>query len=177
MAGGECQRRSAGQAAWERSASAGSDAHTIAGVGLTYTEVPGVRTVDEFLAGLRAGRGIVHGVHGSYAKLTADVYRIMRSFFGEKPWTLPLLPLTALVPAITAGHWLNEMRFCRKWSAELESEGKAAAHAVEAGFAAWKRIWPVDVRAWDLSDISSRVRYRDGRRTQSGDTSSAAITA
>ena len=36
---------------------AGSDAHTIAGVGLTYTEVPGVRTVDEFFAGLRAGRG------------------------------------------------------------------------------------------------------------------------
>src|SRR6202140_1012488 len=41
---------------------AGSDAHTIAGVGLTHTEVPGVRTVDEFLGGLRAGRGIVHGV-------------------------------------------------------------------------------------------------------------------
>jgi hypothetical protein len=32
--------------------------------------------------------------------------------------------LTALVPAITAGHWLNEMRFCRKWSAALESEGR-----------------------------------------------------
>ena len=102
----------------------GSDAHTIAGVGLTHTEVPGVRTVDEFLAGLRAGRGIVHGVHGSYAKLTADVYRIVRSFFGEKPWALPILPITVLVPAITASHWLNEMRFCRKWSAMLESEGR-----------------------------------------------------
>src|ERR1035438_9074253 len=45
---------------------AGSDAHTIAGVGLTYTEVPGVRTPEEFFAGLRAGRGVVHGVHGSY---------------------------------------------------------------------------------------------------------------
>jgi predicted metal-dependent phosphoesterase TrpH len=99
----------------------GSDAHTIAGVGLTYTEVPGVRTVDEFLAGLRAGRGIVHGVHGSYAKLTADVFRIAMSFFGENPWALPILPITVLVPAITAGHWLNEMRFCRKWSAALES--------------------------------------------------------
>ena len=102
----------------------GSDAHTIAGVGLTHTEVPGVRTVDEFLAGLRAGRGIVHGVHGSYAKLTADVYRIVMSFFGEKPWALPILPITVLVPAITASHWLNEMRFCRKWSAMLESEGR-----------------------------------------------------
>jgi predicted metal-dependent phosphoesterase TrpH len=103
----------------------GSDAHTIAGVGLTYTEVPGVRTVDEFFAGLRAGRGIVHGAHGSYAKLTADVYRIIRSFFCEKPWALPILPITVLVPAITASHWLNEMRFCRKWTAALEGEEKS----------------------------------------------------
>src|SRR5450755_4380838 len=103
----------------------GSDAHTIAGVGLTYTEVPGVRTVDEFFAGLRAGRGIVHGAHGSYAKLTADVYRIIGSFFGEKPWALPIFPVTVLVPAITAGHWLNEMRFCRKWTAALETQAKS----------------------------------------------------
>jgi predicted metal-dependent phosphoesterase TrpH len=103
---------------------AGSDAHTIAGVGLTYTEVPGVSTADEFLAGLRAGRGIVHGVHGSYTRLTGDVYRIAGAFFGEKPWALPILPLTLLIPGITAGHWLNEIRFCRKWSAALESEAK-----------------------------------------------------
>jgi predicted metal-dependent phosphoesterase TrpH len=103
----------------------GSDAHTIAGVGLTYTEVPGVRTVSEFFAGLRAGRGGVHGAHGSYAKLTADVYRIIRSFFHEKPWALPILPVTILVPMITAGHWLNEMRFCRKWAAALEMEEKS----------------------------------------------------
>jgi len=36
---------------------AGSDSHTIAGVGLTYTEVLAARTVDEFFAGLRAGQG------------------------------------------------------------------------------------------------------------------------
>jgi predicted metal-dependent phosphoesterase TrpH len=100
----------------------GSDAHTIAGLGLTYTEVRGVRTADEFFAGLRSGRGVVHGAHGSYVKLTVDVYRIIRSFFSEKPWALPILPLTILVPAITAGHWLNEMRFCRKWTAALETE-------------------------------------------------------
>jgi predicted metal-dependent phosphoesterase TrpH len=35
---------------------AGSDSHTIAGVGHTFTEVLGARTVDEFFAGLRAGR-------------------------------------------------------------------------------------------------------------------------
>jgi predicted metal-dependent phosphoesterase TrpH len=126
------QMRAEGNAAAERLAArlgkiglGGSDAHTIAGVGLTYTEVPGVRTADEFFAGLRAGRGIVHGAHGSYLKLTADVYRIVQCFFREKPWALPILPVTVLVPAITAGHWLNEMRFCRKWTAALESEEKS----------------------------------------------------
>lgn len=104
---------------------AGSDAHTIAGVGRTYTEVPGVRAPEEFFAGLRAGRGIIHGVHGSCGKLTADVYRIIRSFFREKPWALPILPVTVLVPAITAGHWINEMRFCRKWTAALEGAQKS----------------------------------------------------
>jgi predicted metal-dependent phosphoesterase TrpH len=126
------QMRADGNAAAERLAArlgkiglGGSDAHTIAGVGLTYTEVPGVRTADEFFAGLRAGRGIVHGAHGSYLKLTADVYRIVQCFFREKPWALPILPVTVLVPAITAGHWLNEMRFCLKWTAALESEEKS----------------------------------------------------
>jgi predicted metal-dependent phosphoesterase TrpH len=103
---------------------AGSDAHTIAGVGRTFTEVPGVRTVDEFLGGLRTGRGTIHGVHGSWLKLTVDVCRIAMSFFHEKPWALPILPLTGLVPAITAAHWMHEIHFCRKWSAALEHEEK-----------------------------------------------------
>src|ERR1700716_4028611 len=51
---------------------AGSDSHTIAGVGQTYTEVPGARTAEEFFAGLRAGRGHVQGEHGSCRKLTLD---------------------------------------------------------------------------------------------------------
>jgi hypothetical protein len=42
----------------------------------------------------------------------------------EKPWTLALMPLSLLVPACTAGHWFNEMRFCRKWSAAMESGEK-----------------------------------------------------
>jgi predicted metal-dependent phosphoesterase TrpH len=103
---------------------AGSDSHTIAGVGHTFTEVPGARTVDEFFAGLRAGCGRVHGMHGSYDKLTADVFSIVRSLFWDKPWTLALSPLAMLVPAITVGHWLNEIRFCRKWSSAIERGGK-----------------------------------------------------
>src|SRR6266481_6866724 len=105
---------------------AGSDSHTIAGLGRTYTEVPGARTAEEFLAGLRAGQGVIGGAHGSYAKLTADVYRIIWAMLCDQPWTLPLMPLTALVPAFTAGHWLNEIRFCRKWAAKLGSEEKQA---------------------------------------------------
>jgi predicted metal-dependent phosphoesterase TrpH len=103
---------------------AGSDSHTIAGVGRTYTEVAGARTAEEFLAGLRAGRGVICGAHGSYAKLTADVYRIVAAMLCDQPWTLPLMPLTAFVPVFTAAHWLNEIRFCRKWSAKLEREEK-----------------------------------------------------
>jgi predicted metal-dependent phosphoesterase TrpH len=104
---------------------AGSDSHTIAGVGRTYTEVPGASNADEFLAGLRAGAGVVHGVHGSYGKITADVYRVVRSLLRAEPWTLPLMPLTVFVPGFTAAHWLNEILFCRKWAARLNTRQKA----------------------------------------------------
>lgn len=102
----------------------GSDSHTISGVGRTYTEVQGARTKDEFFAGLRAGQGQVRGDHGTYAKLTADVYSIVWALLREKPWTMALLPLAILIPAVTAGHWMNEIRFCKKWAAAIESEGK-----------------------------------------------------
>jgi len=102
----------------------GSDSHALAGVGLTYTEVPGARTVDEFFTGLRAGHGLIRGEDGGYFKLTADVFHIVRALLLEKPWTIALIPLALLVPAATALHWLNEMRFCRKWAAALESGEK-----------------------------------------------------
>jgi predicted metal-dependent phosphoesterase TrpH len=103
---------------------AGSDSHTTAGVGLTYTEVPGARTADEFFAGLRAGRGCVRGAHGGCGKLTLDVFSIVNSLFRDKPWTLALSPLALLVPAFTLHHWMHEIRFCRKWSALIESGEK-----------------------------------------------------
>ncbi len=103
---------------------AGSDSHTIAGAGLTYTEVPGARTVDEFFAGLRTGRGRVHGAHGSCGKLTADVFRIVKSMVLDTPWTLALAPFALLVPAFTASHWLREISFCKQWSATVENCAK-----------------------------------------------------
>jgi predicted metal-dependent phosphoesterase TrpH len=112
---------------------AGSDAHALAGVGLTYTEVPGARTADEFFSGLRSGWGRVAGEHGSYGRITADVFSIIGSFFADKPWTAVLAPLALLVPVSCAGHWVNEIRFCRKWSA-----------AIENGRARKRMLWDVD---------------------------------
>jgi hypothetical protein len=66
----------------------------------------------------------VHGEHGSYLKLTRDVFHIVWSLWMEKRWTLALMPLSLLVPAFTAGHWANEIRFCQKWSAALENGEK-----------------------------------------------------
>jgi len=103
----------------------GSDSHTIAGVALTYTEVRGANTVNEFFAGLRARRGRVKGREGTYSKLTADVYRIVAAMFQEKPATLAMLPLSVLVPAFTAAHWANEVLFCRKWEKYFDSAEKA----------------------------------------------------
>jgi predicted metal-dependent phosphoesterase TrpH len=99
---------------------AGSDAHTMAGVGRTFTEVRDARSIEEFFSGLRAGQGQVHGEHGTLRRLTADVFRIAKCVFQERPAMLAILPFTVLIPAITASHWVNEIRFCRKWAATLE---------------------------------------------------------
>jgi len=114
---------------------AGSDSHTLAGVGLTYTEVPGSRTVDEFFSGLRAGHGRIQGAHGSYSRLTVDVYDIVKSMICDQPWTALLAPLAILVPAFTFGHWLHELRFCKKWTGRMESGQKRA-----------KMLWDIDTR-------------------------------
>jgi predicted metal-dependent phosphoesterase TrpH len=103
---------------------AGSDSHTLAGIARTYTEVPGARTVGEFFAGLRTGRGVIHGEHGSYRKLTADIFRFAGGVLKEKPWTAVMLPLIVFIPTITAGHWMNEIRFCKEWTARLEGKAK-----------------------------------------------------
>ena len=112
---------------------AGSDAHALSGVGLTYTEVPGAKTPDEFFAGLRGGRGRVAGDHGSYRRLTADVFSIIGSFFSEMHWAAALSPLALLVPISSAGHWMNEIRFCRKWNAAMENGGKRK-----------RKLWDID---------------------------------
>jgi predicted metal-dependent phosphoesterase TrpH len=114
---------------------AGSDSHTLAGLALTFTEVPGARTIEEFFSGLRAQRGVVRGEHGRYTKLTIDIYRFAACLLREKPWAGAILPLTIFIPAITATHWLNEIRFCKLWSAKLEGKAKQP-----------RMLWDVDSR-------------------------------
>jgi predicted metal-dependent phosphoesterase TrpH len=109
---------------------AGSDAHHRRGVGYTWTEVPGACNRDEFLAGLREGRVVIGGRHGSYFTMAEDILRFSGSFYREhlvnvirRPcdWRaqaawwggvcgLPLVPV-ALVGAYL--HFLGEERFNR----------------------------------------------------------------
>src|SRR5256885_2001036 len=70
----------------------GSDSHTMRGVGLTYTEVPGTQTVADFFAGLRAKRGQVRGQDGSFAGLTADIFFLSKTLFRGRPAMLALMP-------------------------------------------------------------------------------------
>ena len=77
---------------------------------------------------------------GSYWNLTADVYRIILGMLQEKPWTLALTPLAVLVPAFTAGHWLNEIHFCKKWTAAIEREQRNP-----------RMLWDVDARRFEAS--------------------------
>lgn len=117
---------------------AGSDSHTLAGVARTFTEVPGARTVDEFFTRLRAGRGLVHGQDGSFLKITRDIFNFAGSLLKEKPAAAALLPLTPFIPAVTAFHWLNEIRFCKQWTTHLQRREKAPRMLwdVDSGFEA-----------------------------------------
>ncbi|HXP84916.1 MAG TPA: PHP domain-containing protein [Bryobacteraceae bacterium] len=93
----------------------GSDSHTLTGLGRTFTEVPGARTPEEFLAGLRAGWSRVCGESGNYWKLTGDVLDIGFSMIRERPWTALLAPLCAAVPLVTLGNMALETAFAYKW--------------------------------------------------------------
>jgi len=114
---------------------AGSDSHTLSGVARTFTEVPGARTVEEYFAGLRAGGGVVHGQDGGYAKLTLDILNFIGRVVKDNPASAVLLPLTIFIPAITAFHWLNEIRFCKQWAAKLDGKEKNP-----------RMLWDVDSR-------------------------------
>jgi hypothetical protein len=59
----------------------------------------------------------------------------VKSLFSDQPWIMAFSPLALLVPAFTLSHWLNEIRFCKKWTARMERGEKRT-----------KMLWDMDTR-------------------------------
>ena len=98
----------------------GSDAHALRSLGSVYTNVPGVRNKDEFLAGLRQGRGQVQGGSGNFGRLTRDVLEICAALMEEKPAARLLSPLMLAVPVVTLINYVAEDLFARRWESRWE---------------------------------------------------------
>jgi predicted metal-dependent phosphoesterase TrpH len=113
----------------------GSDAHAVMSLGSCWTEVPGARNKDEFLAALRQGHGRAIGNSGNFWKLTRDVFWIGGKMISENPATLPLVLLSPLAPVITLVNYLLEVRFAHQWAPRVvpsfADQSLAAAAAVE----------------------------------------------
>jgi predicted metal-dependent phosphoesterase TrpH len=103
----------------------GSDAHTLASLGRTYTEVPGAPNAKEFLTGLRHSRSIVTGESGDYFKLTRAIWEIGTQLMKEHRAAILLAPLLALVPAITLANYALELWFADKWGRRAATRGAA----------------------------------------------------
>ena len=114
---GLCNRRAGDFAArFGKAIAGGSDAHTLASLGRTYTEVAGARTRQEFLDGLRAGRASLFGESGGYWKLTSAVMELGSRMMREKPWTLLLSPLAVAIPVVTLANCIREFAFVYHWA-------------------------------------------------------------
>jgi hypothetical protein len=126
---------------------AGSDAHHRRGVGQTWTEVPGARSRDEFLAGLHEGRAVIGGRHGSYFTMAEDILRFSGSFYAEHLEGVARRPLSwraqaywwggvcglPLIPVALAGaylHFLGEERFNRNLLFDLVARPARVLQAV-----------------------------------------------
>lgn len=81
----------------------GSDSHTERGIGHTWTEVPGATSAAEFFAGLRAGRGLVGGRHGSHGTMSSDIVRFAASLFAEQSLAAARAPLSWRTPGVVCG--------------------------------------------------------------------------
>jgi len=104
---------------WQKAAVAGSDAHTLETLGLTYTEVMAADNVHSFLDAVRHGRGQAVGASGNYLKLTQAVLGIASSLVRERPWTIVLSPLMLGIPFVTLANYVSELAFQTRWSRTL----------------------------------------------------------
>ena len=101
----------------------------------------GARTKEEFLAGLRPGRGYVVGAEGSYGKLAGDLLRIGGRAFQENPWMAAFVLILLLMPAVVLFHNAREVAFARLWAARIpggrqrppETAFSSAAPAIVSG--------------------------------------------
>jgi len=118
---------------WRKFAIGGSDAHAAASAGRTYTDVPGARNKEEFLAGLRAGKARVGGDSGSYLKLTRVILLVGAEMVRDNHWKAFLAPLALLVPGFTVFNYISECRFGERWAAEVLEQAETRAKA------RWKR--------------------------------------
>ncbi|HTW64939.1 MAG TPA: PHP-associated domain-containing protein [Bryobacteraceae bacterium] len=101
---------------WQKAPVAGSDAHTLGTLALTYTEVPGATDIRSYLEAVRQGFGQAGGASGNYAKLTQAVLGIGSSLVRERPWAIVLTPLMLIVPLVTLGNYFRELGFHARWS-------------------------------------------------------------
>jgi predicted metal-dependent phosphoesterase TrpH len=101
----------------------GSDGHTLLSAGSAFTEIPGARNREEFLQGLRSGKGRVFGRPGSYWKLTRDVLWIALELIAEKPALALLTPLTMAIPVVTLVNCVQEVRFARRYRQYATNRG------------------------------------------------------
>jgi predicted metal-dependent phosphoesterase TrpH len=108
---------------WRKAVVGGSDAHTLAALGQTYTDVPSADGVRNYLRGLRRGEAHTRGVSGNYFKLTCAISRIGLALVGEHPAMALLAPLLLpIVPVVTLVNYVCEILFERKWSRRLRNE-------------------------------------------------------
>jgi len=117
---------------------AGSDAHTLRSAGRTFTAVPGARNKREFLDGIHRQRSELHGEHGAWWKLTADVVEIGRGMLKEHWRTAPIALLSPLAPIFTLVAQTRDVAYAarytrdfRQWSdAEWSETGLAPASSL-----------------------------------------------
>ena len=103
---------------------AGSDSHTMASLGRTYTCVANARTRAEFLDGLSRGLCATAGESGNYWKLTRAVLDIACDLMRERRWTCLLSPLLAGLPLVILANLASETAFACHWGRRSARFGK-----------------------------------------------------
>ncbi len=121
----------------------GSDSHVLPSLGAVYTEVPGARSKEEFLAGLLAHTALTRGTSGGYFRITRDVLCITAKMFQERPGMLLFSPLALLVPVVTLATFIDESLFARRWSSRVNASPGPRTEPMES-----LANRPAEVCAW-----------------------------